>query len=177
MWKDSEYFKNKGGESEWCDQGNWLHQCECLNWDYRLWIEIEKQFKNCTGTLLTSQYLVLLPAVIMVKVIKGHWKERNDCPASVTCLAWVYFITGNKQIYRKSFLINCSFYSILWTRRATFLCCVLPASVWHRDPWHWSGDGRQDFNWHLFWRHYHIVSHLFWVVFLEVKFVILNIIG
>lgn len=54
---------------------------------------------------------------------------------------------------------NC-FCFVLFASRATSLCCVLLASVWHTNPWHWSGDGRQNFNWHMFWRHYYIVRHL-----------------
>lgn len=46
---------------------------------------------------------------------------------------------------------------VLCVGRAASLCRVLPASVWNPNPGHRAGDGRQNTDWHMFWRHLHIV--------------------
>lgn len=56
---------------------------------------------------------------------------------------------------------------VLISHRAASLRRLLHASVWHRDPGHGSGDGRQDFNRHLFWRQHNIVRHLFHAQFVH----------
>lgn len=116
MWKDSEYFKNKGGKSKWkraCDS-IW-----CIFW-----------FTLCA----------LNPYVLAKHTKYSSFPIYNKCLPKVL------------------------------TFRTTSLCRILPDPVWHRDPWHWPGDGRQDTNWHLFWRHYNIVSQVFFISVWKLSF-------